>query len=286
MSGGVGGGVVYDDDFGVSGFVAKGVEFLKRGQYGVAAVVGGDDDGQGFVDGWCPQKLANGRFGLCLGYRRDDWIGLMRVGRRIALLGGSFDPVHHGHLIIARAVAEALDIDRVLLLPAGTAPHKPGGAEAPAADRAAMLRLAVGGDELFSVDTFDMDRDGPCYTVETVAHFHRQIEAGDELFWIIGADSLLELHEWYEPNRIAQTCRIVTAARSGFDPGELDHLRGVIDVDALAQIKRDVIATPRVDISATQIRQRVAVGQSIRYLTPLAVVDYITTGNLYRNSSK
>ena len=208
------------------------------------------------------------------------------MGRRIALLGGSFDPVHHGHLIVARAVAEAVGIDQVVLLPAGQAPHKPNGAVASGADRAAMVRLAVEGDGLFAVSDYDLNRDGPCYTVQTVQHFRDELDAHDELIWIIGGDSLLELHEWYQPGRIASLCRIVTAARSGFDPGGLDKLRDAVDPDAFEQIKRDILETPRIDISATQIRRRVAEGQSIRNLTPTAVAEYIAAHSLYRTQSK
>jgi len=207
------------------------------------------------------------------------------MGRRVALLGGSFDPVHHGHLIIARAVAEAIGIDQVVLLPAGQAPHKPNGAVASGADRAAMVRLAVDGDGLFAVSDYDLNREGPCYTVETVRHFRDELDAGDELIWIIGGDSLLELHEWYQPRQIAGVCRIVTAARSGFDPGGLDKLRDAVAPGAFEQIKRDILETPRIDISATQIRKRVASGQSIRYLTPPAVADYIAANRLYRSVS-
>lgn len=207
------------------------------------------------------------------------------MGRRVALLGGSFDPVHHGHLIVARAVAEAIGIDQVVLLPAGQAPHKPGGAVASGADRAAMVRLAVEGDGLFAVSDYDLNRVGPCYTVETVRHFRDELDAGDELIWIIGGDSLLELHEWYQPSQIAKLCRIVTAARSGFDPGGLDKLRGTVDQDAFEQIKRDILQTPRIDISATQIRRRVAEGKSIRNLTPPAVEAYIAAHSLFGAAS-
>lgn len=206
--------------------------------------------------------------------------------RRVSLLGGSFDPVHHGHLIVARAVAEAVAIDEVVLLPAGRAPHKPGGAVASGADRAAMVRLAVEGDGLFSVSDHDLDRRGPCYTVDTVRHFRGELDAGDELIWIIGGDSLVELHEWYQPGQIASMCRIVTAARSGFEPGGLEELRGAVAPEAFEQIAGDILETPRIDISATQIRRRVAEGRSIRNLTPPAVADYIAAKGLYRALSQ
>lgn len=206
------------------------------------------------------------------------------MGQPIVLFGGSFDPVHHGHLIIARAVAETLGVDRVILLPAGRAPHKPGGAVASGADRAAMVHRAIEDDPLFALDSHDLDCDGPCYTVRTVEHFRTLLGPAADLFWLIGADSLLELHEWYQPARIARACRIVTAARPGFDPGPLHALRTMLDPDRFDWIRRDILPTPRIDISATDIRHRVATGQSIRYLTPRSVEQYINDRSLYQSS--
>jgi len=199
---------------------------------------------------------------------------------RIALFGGSFDPIHHGHLIVARAVAEHLDIARVILLPSRVPPHKPGVRLAAPEHRLAMVRLAIDGDTLFECSDHDLTCAGPSYTAHTVAHF-RSIMPDAELFWIIGADSLRELHTWYEPAQIVRHCRIVTAVRPGYEIGELLELAGLLPVEAIAQLRRDVIESPRIDISATDIRRRVAAGRSIRYLVPDGVHDYVATQGLY-----
>jgi nicotinate-nucleotide adenylyltransferase len=205
-----------------------------------------------------------------------------RVAAKIALFGGSFDPIHHGHLIVARAVAEHLAIERVLLLPSRTPPHKLDIRLADAEHRDAMVRAAITDDPLFECSDFDLTRAGPSYTADTVAHFRETLPEGTELFWLIGADSLLELHTWYQPARIAEVARIVTAVRPGYEPGALANLNDMLPPEAIARLRADVIETPRIDISATQIRKRVTRGQSIRYLVPAAVEEYIKRQGLYR----
>lgn len=200
---------------------------------------------------------------------------------RLALFGGSFDPIHHGHLIVARAVAEQLALDRVILLPSRTPPHKPSVRLAAPQDRLAMVQAAIAGDPLFTCSDYDLTCAGPSYTANTVAHF-RAHHANDELVWIIGGDSLRELHTWYQPAEIVRHCRVVTAVRPGYEVDELKELAALLPAEALAGIRRDVLATPRIDISATQIRERAAAGQSIRYLVPEAVERYIAEHRLYR----
>lgn len=200
---------------------------------------------------------------------------------RIALFGGSFDPIHHGHLIAARAVRERLDLDQVIFLPSGTPPHKPDHPLAAPEHRLAMLKLAIAGEPGFEFSDYDLNRGGPSYTLETVTHFREILPDGVELFWIVGGDSLRALHTWYKPDQIASLCRIVTAARPGFEPGDLFELRSLLEPDHFKQVLADVLETPRIEISATDIRRRAAAGQSIRFLVPDTVADYIRQRNLY-----
>jgi nicotinate-nucleotide adenylyltransferase len=204
------------------------------------------------------------------------------MAARVALFGGSFNPIHHGHLIIARAVAERLEIDPVILLPSRTPPHKNGDGLASGEDRLAMVRAAIEGDDLFAVDEHDLLCEGPSYTATTVAHFRRRLPADTELFWILGADSLRELHTWYRPDEILRHCRIITARRPGSTIDDLPDLQAMLGEDAVRGLLADVLETPYIEISATQIRQRVARRQAIRYLTPPAVEEYITRHGLYR----
>lgn len=203
------------------------------------------------------------------------------MASRVALYGGSFNPVHHGHLIIARSIAEALDIDEVILLPSHAPPHKLAQGLAKTEHRTEMVRLAVAGDSLFSVSDHDATCVGPSYTVRTIEHFRSQLPDETEIVWIIGADSLLELHTWYEVAKLVTSCRIVTAHRPGSPLGSLDPLKGMIGEEKTRRLLDDVIDTPHIDISSTQIRNRVKENRSIRYLVPQNVEEYIQQHGLY-----
>jgi nicotinate-nucleotide adenylyltransferase len=207
------------------------------------------------------------------------------MSHRIALYGGSFDPIHVGHLIIARSVAEAINADRVLLLPTASPPHKEAGALTSAGHRAQMVRLAIEDERLFELNDHDMTREGKTYTVDTIRHFLAQFDDGTEICWIIGADSLAELADWYEVATLVDLCRIVTAARPGWDDMSLDHLTSRLSAAQIARLKENILETPRIDISATMIRHRTRTGRSIRYLVPESVRAYIEQHRLYKVDS-
>ncbi len=200
----------------------------------------------------------------------------------IGLFGGSFNPVHHGHLIVARSVAEQLGLSRMILIPAAVPPHKPVANLAPAADRLEMLRLAVRGEGLFELSDAELRRPGPSYTVTTVEQFGRDLGPAAELHWLIGADSLGELVNWYQARRLIGLCRIVTAARPGWEQPDLGELRERFGPEQVERLAAGILPTPRIDISASEIRRRIRQGQSIRYLAPEPVVDYIESRRLYR----
>lgn len=197
------------------------------------------------------------------------------------LFGGSFDPVHHGHLIVARAVAEQIGAARVWLVPAACPPHKPQRVLAPAGDRLEMCRLAVAGDPLFEISDCELVRGGPSYTLLTVRQFARTLPAGTELYWLIGADSLVELASWYHVRELVRECTLVTARRCDVVVPDAGALAEIVGAEAAARIQNHILSTPRIDISATEIRERVWRGRDIRYLVPVAVAEYITTRGLY-----
>lgn len=203
------------------------------------------------------------------------------MSQRIGLYGGSFDPIHFGHLISARSLAEQLGLDRVVLIPSARPPHKQGVSMTPAEHRLAMARLAVEGDPTFGVSEVELQREGPSYTFDTVAEFRRLVGPDIELVWFIGADSLPELPTWYRVAELVHAVRIVTACRPGWTPPAIDALGKAVG-EASAQLLQDCFQTPRIDISATEIRHRVRAGQTIRYLTPEPVVSYIDRMRLYR----
>jgi len=199
----------------------------------------------------------------------------------ILLFGGSFDPIHHGHLIVARAAAERLQAARVVLIPAAQPPHKQTVTLAPARHRLHMARLAVDGDELFDVSDCELTREGPSYTIDTVRHFREIYGPKVLLYWLIGADSLAELPTWRAIKTLVDECIFVTAVRPGMAP-PWATLRNVLSEKQLAVMKDYVLQTPLIEISATELRRRVAENLSVRYLTPPAVAAYIAENGLYR----
>ncbi len=198
----------------------------------------------------------------------------------VLLFGGSFDPVHNGHLIVARHVAEQLDIGRVVLIPSAVPPHKQDRTLAPAEHRLAMCRLVTDHDPQFEVSDWELSRTGPNYTLNTITHFRTTPGHNTELCWLIGMDSLNELGTWYHAGELVDACTIVTAARPGFEPDEAD-LRRHFTSAQVEKLCRHIIPGPRIDISSTNIRQRVAAHRSIRYLVPPEVCDYIHAHRLY-----
>lgn len=189
--------------------------------------------------------------------------------------GGSFNPIHHGHLLCARAVAEAKGLARVVLIPTALPPHKlQATGMAPAHHRLEMCRLATAGDPLFEVSDLEVSRAGPSYTIDTARELLRQ--GWNQVAWLIGADMVPLLPKWHEPLDLLREVELVIVARPGwlFDWGALPQ--------PFQGLKDQVVEAPLIDISATAIRHRVAAGQSIRYLMPDAVRDYIDTHGLYR----
>lgn len=178
------------------------------------------------------------------------------MGGRLAVLGGTFDPLHLGHLVVAQDVFEALELDRLIVVPAGEPPHRR--AVLPAGVRFDLTREAFRGDERFEVSELEVERSGPSYTVETLAELERRREP-DELWCVIGADQLRELHEWHEPERIARLARLAVMSREGDRPSSGDAR---VDVDFTP------VEVTRVDLSSTRIRARLRAGETVRYLVP------------------
>jgi len=187
--------------------------------------------------------------------------------RSIGLFGGSFDPVHHGHLIIGLVAAEALGLDELRYVPAREQPFKRGRHAAPAADRAAMLELAVAGARELGVERLELGRPGPSYTVETL-RLLREREPGAAFTLLLGSDAAAELDAWHEARELPGLARIVVFARAG----------GAVPTSPLISATVDV---PQVEISATEIRRRVRAGRSIRYWVPDPVAEYVARHRLY-----
>jgi nicotinate-nucleotide adenylyltransferase len=189
---------------------------------------------------------------------------------RIGLLGGSFDPPHNGHLLAADDAFDALALDRVVFIPTAVQPLKVGRATADSDQRLTMVRLLVGSDPRFAVDAVDMDRGGLSYTVDTLSTLVARWP-GSELFWLVGADVPKSFGQWREPGRIAELATLVVLQRTG-EPPDLSSMPAATQV----------LPTRRVDISSTEVRQRVSEGKSIRGFVPDAVAEYIAARGLYR----
>ena len=200
----------------------------------------------------------------------------------IALFGGSFNPIHNGHMIIARAVAEHLELSRVILIPSANPPHKHGHDDlAGAADRLEMSRLAAEGEAGLEVSDIEVQRSGPSYTFDTVQAYRKKFGEDAQLYWIIGGDTLPEMHTWYRVNELVDLCRMVTAVRPGFDAPDLSALATTLSPGQVQRLRDSILPTPNIDISATDIRQRIGQGRSIRYLVPEVVREYINSKQIY-----
>jgi len=200
---------------------------------------------------------------------------------RLGILGGTFNPVHTGHLILAQCAMESFDLGKVLFVPACLPPHKESTMLADAAHRVSMLEMALEGDLRFEASDVEIQRGGTSYAVDTAAELH-EIHPDAELCFIVGTDTLAELHSWCNIYTLLRLCRFVTLGRPGFDITEVNHHALRLDPPWPERLLRNYATGCMVDISSSDIRHRVAEGMSIRYLVPRAVEMYITEHGLYR----
>ena len=201
---------------------------------------------------------------------------------KLGVLGGTFDPIHNGHLAVADEVRRRLKLDEILFVPAGRPWLKAGKPLTEAEYRMETVRLAIADRAYCKLSSMEIDREGPSYTVDTMSELKAQLGDEDELFFILGWDSLTELPEWREPERIIRLCQLVAVPRPGYPRPDLKVLERSIP----GLIERvTVLGRPEVDIDASGIRERVARGQSISRLVPEAVERYIREKGLYRTES-
>jgi nicotinate-nucleotide adenylyltransferase len=197
--------------------------------------------------------------------------------RRIGVLGGTFDPVHNGHLSIANALRAALDLERVVWVPAGRPPHKTGQIVSRDRDRLAMLELALAGSTDDEISTIDIDRAGPSYTADTLEILAERFGPA-RLFFLMGEDSLRDLPTWHDPERLLRVAELAVAARPGVDA----NLGSVARQVPAVQRRVHVVPTEEIAISSSEIRRRARENQSIQGLVPAPVEAYIRDHGLYR----
>jgi nicotinate-nucleotide adenylyltransferase len=201
---------------------------------------------------------------------------------KVGIFGGTFDPVHQGHMVIAEQVMGELGLSRVLFVPGGIPPHKEAtSVRASAEDRFDMVEAAVAGNERFAVDRVEVDAGRPMHSVETVQIF-KERSPDDEWYFISGADEVANLLAWKDPDRLLEEVVMVAATRPGFDLSKLGHLEaGLRNFDRIFPVE-----CTRVDISATGIRRRMLQGKSVRYLVPEGVYRIISDRRLYEGDER
>lgn len=201
---------------------------------------------------------------------------------RIGIYGGTFDPIHLGHLVLAEQCRERCRLDEVWFIPAGSPPHKAENDISPPQRRLEMLELAIAGHDRFRVQTLELHRPGPSFTVDTLQHFHDE-HPDRELFLLLGADSVADLPTWREPQRIFQLATVVAVNRGDSSPID----RSIVSENFGKDVAERIISVqmPGLEIASRDIRQRVNSGRSIRYLVPRAVEVYIAQHRLYAHTT-
>lgn len=196
---------------------------------------------------------------------------------RLGIMGGTFDPIHYGHLVTAEQAREALDLDLVLFMPAGSPAFKQGQRVTSAEDRYAMTLLATAANPAFSASRFEVDRGGITYTVDTLRELRAYYPDNVELYFITGADAIIDIVTWHDAHEIGELATFIAATRPGYD---IETAKARIKA---SDMKFDVhyIEIPALAVSSTNLRERVAAGKSVRYLTSESVLGYIRKNNLY-----
>ena len=212
---------------------------------------------------------------------RFDNLGADGAPVRLGIMGGTFDPIHIGHLACAEQAREAFSLDTVVFIPTGNPAFKRDRAVTPAADRLAMCRLAVASNPAFDVSALEIERGGVTYTVDTLRQLRAHYPGNVELFFITGADAVASIVRWRESEAVARLARFIAVTRPGYDLGE-DARRAL----AASPFLVDYLEATALSVSSSDLRRRVAEGKSIRYLTMARVVDYVAEHGLYRKDGR
>jgi len=217
---------------------------------------------------------------------RGPWLD--PADRRVGILGGTFDPIHYGHLVIAEEVRQALHLDRVVFVPAPRPPHKLDEQLASATDRAAMVALAIAGNPAFALSEIELERDGPSYTADTLAELAGEAARQGlerDLYFILSAEALAGLAKWHEPARLIESARLAVVGRPGWPLPDTARLAAMLPGGTASASRVERIETVPIANSSSDVRARAAAGLSIRYLVPPAVEAYIRDQRLYRSEN-
>jgi len=207
-------------------------------------------------------------------------IEFMNTSEKIILFGGSFDPIHTGHVLVARHAIQALDARKLIFIPANRSPHK---TDSPAAGphRFAMIRKAIEGIDGFCVSDCELMRSQPSYTLDTINFFREQFGSDVVLHWLVGADQLSNFDRWHRVEELLQRCRVSVMVRAGYPLPDFSRFKDIFSKDIIDRLKSDILTTPLIDLDSTAIRRRIAAGSIPSDALPAGVLQYIKENHLY-----
>jgi nicotinate-nucleotide adenylyltransferase len=200
---------------------------------------------------------------------------------KLILFGGSFDPIHKGHLDVASYSFEKIGADKLFFIPAKRSPHKEDFPSASEADRVSMIRLAIGEQQRFAVSDFELKRPAPSYTIDTVFEFKKEYGDLTEIFWLIGADMIKELDKWHRVGELIDACNLCVMYRAGFKRPDFTEFREHLGQNRVEKLDKFVISTPLIDISSTEVRQNLAKRRDVSGFLAGSVLGYIAENKLY-----
>jgi nicotinate-nucleotide adenylyltransferase len=203
------------------------------------------------------------------------------VKRKIALLGGTFDPIHLGHTAVAAHASKQIGTTKVIFIPAKRSPLKGSPPKASNDDRLKMITLAIAKDEKFEVSDWELKRAEPSYTLETVRHFQQCLGKDTSIHWLMGADGVDELPLWYGIVKLIDECNLSVMYRAGCKPPDFDKFETLCGQQRIEKLRRNIIQTPLIDISSTEIRNKLAAGLDVSDMLHPSVAGYIRKHNLY-----
>jgi len=204
------------------------------------------------------------------------------IRKKIALFGGTFDPVHLGHTAVADAAAEKIGAEKVVFVPAKRSPLKNFSPEAGDNDRFAMTALAIAGNKKFELSDYELVKTKPSFTLETVRHFQTKYGSDALICWLVGADSINELSRWYGIAELIDECNLCVMFRAGYAHPDFTKFKNIWGQERIEKLQRNIIQTPLVDISSTEIRKRIATGHGVTGMLDPVVADYILEHGLYQ----
>jgi nicotinate-nucleotide adenylyltransferase len=202
--------------------------------------------------------------------------------RKAALLGGTFDPIHIGHTTVTSACAERIGAEKIIFVVAKCSPVKSHLPVAAAEQRLSMVRLAIAGEQRFDISDYELRKAGPGYTIETIRKFRKDFGSGVELYWLVGADCVDDLPLWYKIEELIDECNLSVMYRAGFEKPDFSRFERIWGAERIEKLQRNVIETPLIDISSSQIRKLIAAGRDVSNMVTPSVLGYISRHNLYR----